>query len=176
MHLQSAGDLLTFIVINIVLIYLCTDLLKLQMLSLRNLRKNIQRRLALFIITLGRDRDFLSSIFLSILMKYRHDVVIKCPHQDGPKAAVILFDSDSIPQRLKKSGYNILQLRLYHSKEFLEVLKLASKIRDAKNNLIAIHMDVWNKFCENVSSSNFSDFAWIIFLSVEDIDGKRTLS
>ena len=109
-------------------------------------------------------------------MKYRHDVVIKCLHQDGPKAAVILFDSDSIPQRLKKSGYNILQLRLYHSKEFLEVLKLASKIRDAKNNLIAIHMDVWNKFCENVSSSNFSDFAWIIFLSVEDIDGKWTLS
>ena len=109
-------------------------------------------------------------------MKYRHDVVIKCPHQDGPKAAVILFDSDSIPQRLKKSGYNILQLRLYHSKEFLEVLKLASKIRDAKNNPIAIHMDVWNKFCENVSSYNFSDFAWIIFLSVEDIDGKRTLS
>ena len=93
-------------------------------------------------------------------MKYRHDVVIKCPHQDGPKAAVILFDSDSIPQRLKKSGYNILHLLLYHSKEFLEVLKIASKIRDAKNNFIAIHLDVWNKFCENVRVSHIDNYLY----------------
>ena len=97
---------------------------------------------------------------LLLLIWHRCDVVIKCPHPDGDKPAIILFDSESVPNRLKDQGYRILELHLFHSKEFLEVLKIASKIRDAKNNFIAIHLDVWNKFCENVRVSHIDNYLY----------------